>query len=88
MPDGSEPRLTVLLRRCRSGDADADAELFRLVFDDLHDIARGLMREERRGHTMQPTALVGEAWLRLSDPEVDWQDRVHFFRIAAHAMRR
>ncbi|MBK8979863.1 MAG: sigma-70 family RNA polymerase sigma factor [Planctomycetes bacterium] len=81
-------RLTVLLRRSAAGDEHAGDELFRLVFDDLHRIARGLMRHEQRHQTLQPTALIGEAWLRLAGAELDWRDRAHFFHVAARAMRR
>jgi RNA polymerase sigma factor (TIGR02999 family) len=90
MPERPDPapRLTVLLRQSRSGDPAAEEELFRQVFADLHSIARGLMRAERRGHTLQPTALVGEAWLRIAGADLEWVDRAHFFRVAARAMRR
>jgi len=81
-------RLTMLLRRSREGDGVASEELFRRVFDDLHGIARSLMRSERSDHTLQPTALVAEAWLRMGSADLDWQDRAHFFRTAARAMRR
>ena len=88
MTDRHESRLTLLLRRSRDGDAEAEAEVFQLVFDDLRDIARGLLRGERPNHTLPPTALVGDAWLRLSDAALDWDDRTHFFRLASRAMRR
>ena len=60
-----------------------------LVYDELHRLARQCMRRERAGHTLQTTALVNEAYLRLADSSrVQWQDRAHFFAIAAQLMRR
>ncbi|MCP3914746.1 MAG: sigma-70 family RNA polymerase sigma factor [bacterium] len=70
------------------GDQAADAELFDLVYPELHREAQRFMRGEGAGHTLQPTALVNECYLRLVDGErVQWQDRGHFFRVAARAMR-
>lgn len=71
------------------GDAAAGEELFRLVYGELHDLARGYMAGERKEHTLQPTALVHEAWLRLVGTErPDWEGRGHFVGVAARAMRR
>lgn len=65
------------------------AELFELVYGELRGIAGGRMRGERGAHTLQATALVHEAWLRLVDQErTDWRDRQHFFAAASEAMRR
>ena len=70
-------------------DPDASARLFEAVYADLRAIAAAHMRSERPDHTLQPTALVGEAYLRLLGSEpVDFQNRRHFFRIASEAMRR
>jgi RNA polymerase sigma factor (TIGR02999 family) len=63
--------------------------LFPLVYDELHDLAERLFRDERANHTLQPTALIHEAYLRLVDQsQVNWQGRAHFFGAAARAMRR
>jgi len=81
--------VTILLHRVRQGESGAADELAPLVYKELRRIAGAFMRDERPGHTLQPTALANEAWLRLVDQSrVDWQDRVHFFRVAASLMRR
>lgn len=68
---------------------EAASELMPLVYEQLHAIARQRMREERAAHTLQATALVHEAYMRLvGDAEISWQSRGHFFRMAAEAMRR
>jgi RNA polymerase sigma-70 factor, ECF subfamily len=74
----------------READRDGAAErLYAAVYAELHGIAAGLMRREREAHTLQPTALVHEAYLRLVDQtQGDWQNRAHFFGIAARAMRQ
>jgi RNA polymerase sigma factor (TIGR02999 family) len=84
-----EPRsLTVLLRAWQKGDRAALDQLMPLVYDELHQRAGAFMRRERSGHTLSPTALVSEAFLRLAaGEEVAWNDRVHFFAIAARHMR-
>lgn len=69
------------------GDAAAAEELLPLVYHELHSLARGLMHGERRDHTLQPTALLNEAWLRLSAPTEGFNNREHFVRVAARAMR-
>lgn len=79
--------VTALLRRWRSGDAEAEAELAPLLYGELKRIARRHLRGERPAHTLQPTALVHEAYLRLSDRRGQFVDRVHFFAAAARAMR-
>ena len=72
-----------------SGDALRSEELLPLVYDELRQLAAKRMAGERPGQTLQATALVHEAWLKLSgDKEHDWSDRAHFFRAAATAMRR
>lgn len=81
--------VTQLLLRHRSGDFQAIDELLPLVYQELHGIAQDFMRHERAGHTLQPTALVNEAYLRLVEQrESDWQNRAHFFGVAARLMRR
>ena len=87
MPE-STPPITQLLREWRSGSREALDRLTPLVYGELRRLARRSMRGERVGHTMQPTALVHEAYLRLAGAQVDWQDRVHFFSMAARLMRR
>jgi RNA polymerase sigma factor (TIGR02999 family) len=85
----SEPAITAALRAWRQGDSAAEDRLMRLVYPDLHRRAERLLRGERADHTLQPTALVHEAYLRLHDQrQVDWHDRLHFYAIAARVMRR
>lgn len=85
----SEPQtVTQLLRAWRQGDTDAPERLMPLIYDELKRLAQHAMRGERADHTLQPTALVHEAYLRLVDADVDWQDRVHFLATAARVMRR
>jgi RNA polymerase sigma-70 factor, ECF subfamily len=79
--------LTVLLRKMQRGDSDARARLISLVYPQLKRIAANKLRAERRDHTLQPTALVHEAFLRLAAGDVEWRDRVHFFALAAELMR-
>jgi len=82
--------VTVILERARSGDPQAAAELLPLVYDELRRVAASKMASEKPNQTLQPTALVHEAWLRLNDgnPDVSWNSRGHFFAAAAEAMRR
>jgi RNA polymerase sigma factor (TIGR02999 family) len=81
--------ITAALRSWRRGDPSAEAELVGLVYDDLRAKAAKILSGERPDHTLQPTALVNEAYVRLVDQRaVDWQDRAHFFAIAARVMRR
>lgn len=82
------PSVTQLLRRCTNGDAGASAALAPLVYERLRAIADRTFRGERPGHTLQPTALVHEAFVQLVGAEVDWRDRTHFYTIAARMMRR
>lgn len=78
-----------LLTRTRQGDASASAELLPLVYQELHAIASAYLRRERPGHTLQPTALVNEVYLRLmAGKPVQFDDRVHFLGIAARLMRQ
>jgi RNA polymerase sigma factor (TIGR02999 family) len=81
--------VTVLLRKWSDGDAGALDALLPAVQDELRRLARSYMRREREGHTLEATALVNEAYLRLVDQhDVHWASRGHFFAIAAQAMRR
>ena len=81
--------VTELLLKWRGGDKEALEELTQLVYPELRRMARNFLRHERPGHTLQPTALTHEAFLRLIDQRrVRWQGRAHFFAIAARMMRR
>lgn len=80
--------LTRLLHRWRAGDKEAVSRLMELVYSELHQIASREMRREYRDHTLQTTALVHEAYLRLRGTSVDWKDRSHFFAVAATQLRR
>lgn len=86
--DTTDGEVTALLHSLRSGDQLAREKLFRLVYAELHRLARSYMRRERANHTLQPTALINEAYLRLADASIDWESRAHFIQIAATAMRR
>lgn len=78
-----------LLRRVDEGDAAAAGDLLPLLYGELREIAARLMRGERKGHTLQTTALIHEAWIRLTgDGERSFENRRHFVRLAARAMRR
>jgi RNA polymerase sigma factor (TIGR02999 family) len=81
--------LTVILQRIDQGDAQAATELLPLVYEELRKLAAQKMARESPAQTLQPTALVHEAWLRLGgDAQPAWQNRAHFFAAAAEAMRR
>ena len=85
----SAPDLTGLLRAWSAGDQAALDRLSPVLYGELKRIARRYMRQERCGHTLQPTALVNEAFLRLVETQgIQWQDRAHFFALAAQMMRR
>ncbi len=78
-----------VLAAITGGQQDAAEQLMPLVYDELHHVAERLLRHESRGHTLQPTALVNEAYLRLiGQTKVDWQGKTHFFAIGARMMRR
>lgn len=85
-----QPRdVTQLLVAWNNGDETAREALVQLVYDELHRLAHQYMNRERHGHTLQTSALVNEAFLRLVDQrEVRWQNRAHFFAISAQMMRR
>ena len=85
----SAPDVTVLLQAVQQGQDGALDQLLPLVYDDLRQVAAKHLRRERMDHTLQPTALVHEAFLRLVDQRnVNWQNRAHFFGVAAQLMRR
>jgi RNA polymerase sigma factor (TIGR02999 family) len=86
--DDDRGQTTRLLKAMHAGDAAAAEQLLPLVYSELHRIANACMRRERPGHTLQPTALINEAYLRLVQQDVDWNDRAHFVGFAAHVMRR
>ena len=80
--------VTRLLERMGAGDASAAEDLHALVYDELRQRAERLMGQARGGHTLQPTAIVHEAWLKLAGADsIDWQDRSHFLGVACRAMR-
>src|SRR5262245_29404340 len=81
--------VTLLLSAVSAGDENALATLLPIVYEELRRHAGYLMQRERAGHTLQPTALVHEVFLRLVKTErIEWQSRAHFFAVAAQAMRR
>ncbi len=82
------PQITQLLNRWSTGDKQAEAVLAPLVYDELQKMSRRLFQGERSSHTLQPTALVHEAFVKLIDVDVTWQDRAHFYSLAARLMRR
>jgi RNA polymerase sigma-70 factor (ECF subfamily) len=84
----SRHEVTELLRQWRSGDKEALSKLTPLVYDELHRLAHRYIRRERPGHTLQTTALLNEAYVRLVEQnDVEWQNRSHFFGVAAQLMR-
>lgn len=84
-----EGEITRLLVEIKGGNRRAQSELMPLVYAELRRLARGYMRGERPDHTLQATALVHEAYLKLvEEPAIDWQGRAHFFAVAAQLMRR
>jgi RNA polymerase sigma factor (TIGR02999 family) len=87
--DDSDHQVTRLLKDWAAGDATASDQLLTLVYGELRRLAARSMNRERRDHTLQATALVNEAYLRLvAQREVEWHSRLHFFAIAAQCMRR
>lgn len=86
---GHVSEVTRILDRAQHGDPQAAAELLPLVYEELRKLAASRMAQEPAGHTLQPTALVHEAWLRLTGGQPQsWDNRGHFFAAAAEAMRR
>ena len=81
--------ITEILHRCSGGNQEAFDELMPLVYEELHRQAARYLSRERKNHTLQTTALINEAYLKLIDQkDVNWESRTHFFAIAAQAMRR
>jgi RNA polymerase sigma factor (TIGR02999 family) len=85
---GAPPDVTLWLQEWSHGDEAALERLTSLVYDELRQIAARHLRDERSSHTLQPTDLVHEAFLRLVRQRVSWQNRAHFFGVAANIMRR
>lgn len=88
MSEKERGEVTRILEAVRSGDHSAYDRLLQLIHSELKMMARGHMRRERPGHTLQPTALVNEAYLRLARGNEKWDNRGHFFGAAAEAMRQ
>lgn len=89
MPGSSRHEVTQLLQAWNNGDETALEKLMPLVYDELHRMARYYMARESPGHTLQTTALVNEAYVRLVDSaQTNFQNRIHFFAVCAQAMRR
>jgi RNA polymerase sigma-70 factor, ECF subfamily len=87
--EGSANQITLLLQNWSQGDERAIEQLIPLVYDELHRMARRYMSAEKSGHTLQATALVNEAYLRLvRGPQANWNNRTHFFAVCAQVMRR
>ncbi len=88
-PDDVREDVTQVLEQLRNGDQRAADKLLPLVYDEFRALARHYLQQERMNHTLQPTALVHEAYMKLVDQtRVDWQGKSHFFAVAAQAMRR
>lgn len=89
MEDRSSPQITECLRRWYHGEEHALDDLMPLVYDRLRQIAFFQLQNERPGHTLQPSDLVHEAYLKIGrEPKIDWNNRLHFLAVAAHAMRQ
>jgi RNA polymerase sigma factor (TIGR02999 family) len=88
IPPADRQAVTRLLSAWRSGDSRALERLTPLIYEELRNRARRYMKHERPGHTLQATAVVHEAFVKLLDMNVPWQDRAHFFAVAARQMRR
>jgi RNA polymerase sigma-70 factor, ECF subfamily len=89
MPATPSEQATRIVNELAAGDHRAAEELMPLVYDEFRELAGAYLRQETKAHTLQPTALVHEAYLRLIDQtRVNWQGRTHFFAVGAQAMRR
>ena len=84
----TQPSLTELLSTLGQGDTSVLNQITPIILDELHRQARRYMQQENPGHTLQATALVNEAYLKLIDMDVDWKSRLHFYSVAARLMRR
>ncbi|MFN2508218.1 MAG: sigma-70 family RNA polymerase sigma factor [Chthoniobacterales bacterium] len=88
-PPASAPAISQILAEWRAGDEEAPVKLMPVVYDELRRLARDYLRRERADHTLQATALVHEAYVRLVDDDrISWQNRAHFYGVAAKLMRR
>jgi RNA polymerase sigma factor (TIGR02999 family) len=86
--EANRQEITVILRSWSEGNREAADALMPLVYDELRKVAANYLKHQRPDHTLQPTALVNEAYLKLVDiSHVNWQDRAHFFAVAAQTMR-
>lgn len=89
MPESNNQDVTILLQKWSGGDEEALEKLTPVIYSELHRIARLYMSREREGHTLQTTALVNEAYMRLIDwKTAKWENRAHFFGVSAQLMRR
>ena len=89
MPEQTGEEITLLLHKWRAGSRTAENALFAIVMPNLRRLAQHFMKGERKGHSLQPTELVDQIYLRMvSAKDRDWQNRQHFYAIAARAMRR
>ncbi len=86
--DSDNGQVTQLLKAMHAGDTQAAESLLPLVYAELHRLAKGYMRRERPDHTLQATALINEAYLKLVGEDIDWNSRAHFIGLAANVMRR
>ena len=86
--DSNPGQITQLLQAMRNGDDSAAGDLLPLVYGELHRLAKSYMRRERPEHTLQATALINEAYMRLMQDNADWKNREHFIGVAAQVMRR
>jgi RNA polymerase sigma factor (TIGR02999 family) len=85
----TDHHITVLLKRVSAGDRSAQSELLPIVYAQLLRLAERQFKSERKGHTLQPTALISELYLRvMRDSPIEWQDRSHFFAVSAQTIRR
>jgi RNA polymerase sigma factor (TIGR02999 family) len=88
MVERNSSRVTELVLRLGKGEAQVADELLPLVYEQLRAIASSMFLAQPAGHTLQPTAVVHEAWLKIAGPEQGWEGRSHFFSVAARAMRQ
>jgi RNA polymerase sigma factor (TIGR02999 family) len=88
MSGASQNDITMWLKAWQQGDSDAEERLLAETYDELKRLARAQLRSERSGHTLQPTALVNEAYARMTGLKLEWKDRVHYLSMAARCMRR
>lgn len=85
-PEGDD--ITVLLNQITAGNPEAERQLLPVLYQELHRLASSHLKNERQGHTLQPTALINEAYLRLVDQHEQWSSRTQFFALASQMMRR